>query len=150
MIQCIIRAKRINSSIADTFGCHDFRAFIGSLLSPSRCKHSEFSLVQITRIGQALKNPSSYRAYGKVSGIYSITFSDGSCYVGQSVDIARRWDDHVRMIESSNHHSESMNKYSAIDATFRILERTSLLDEREKYYYHFLSRSHIMLNAAEL
>ena len=150
MIACIIRAKRAKSTIADTFGAHDFRAFIGSLLSPAKCKHEEFSLVQISRIGQALKNPASYRAYGKVSGIYSITFVDGSCYVGQSVDVARRWDEHVRMIEGDCHHSERLNNYNAVEATFKLLERCSNLDEREKYYYNLLSRSYRMLNAMEL
>lgn len=49
------------------------------------------------------------------TGIYKLEFSDGSFYVGQSVDIVRRARDHYRMLVSGSHHSYKVqNKYKEL------------------------------------
>lgn len=49
------------------------------------------------------------------SGIYKLEFSDGSYYIGQSVDISSRFRDHYRMVLAGNHHSYKVqNKYDEL------------------------------------
>lgn len=77
-----------------------------------------------------------------VCGIYSITSKhNGKKYIGQSINIYKRWKDHLRLLKKNKHHSQYLqnhyNKYSIKDLTFEVLEEVSdltLLTEKEQYY----------------
>lgn len=71
-------------------------------------------------------------------GIYKITnLSTGQTYVGQSVDIHRRWQEHCR--PSKNNKSliaKAISEFGKENFSFQILEEclTSELDDKEKFY----------------
>lgn len=76
-----------------------------------------------------------------VCGIYCIeNLVNHKKYVGQSVDIYRRWKDHKRELNGDRHCNEYLqrawNKYKENNFKFYILEvcDISSLDEREVYY----------------
>lgn len=82
----------------------------------------------------------------KVTGIYKITAQDGRCYIGQSLDIAARWKEHMKCalgIGSSSYQSNkfyrAMHKEGPENFTFEVLEICSRdkLDERERYWIEF-------------
>ena len=68
-------------------------------------------------------------------GIYKITSPSGKIYIGQSVDIERRWRDH----KNDSYHCKlrsSFIKHGFENHIFEILEECSieLLNERERFY----------------
>lgn len=75
-------------------------------------------------------------------GIYKITHIDsGKCYVGQSVDIAERWRQHIKRgigadPPTQNKLYPAMLEEGAENFMFEIIEEcsTAQLSEREKYY----------------
>ena len=74
----------------------------------------------------------------KICGIYKITSPTGKIYIGQSVDIKRRWAYH-RCLSDSYHINilyRSFIKYGVDNHKFEILEQcdSKLLNEREKFY----------------
>lgn len=77
-----------------------------------------------------------------VCGIYKITNrKTGLCYIGQSVDIAKRWKDHAKCglgidTPSQNKLYQAMLKDGLINFTFELLEECErdLLNEKEKFY----------------
>lgn len=77
-----------------------------------------------------------------VIGIYKITnIKTKECYIGQSVDIAKRWSEHVKCglgIDTpvGNKLYKAMQDYGIWNFSFEILEKceSSLLNEKEKYY----------------
>lgn len=78
-------------------------------------------------------------------GIYKIQNKlNGKCYIGQSVDIHRRWNDHKSAAFNQNadcyhqHLYRAMRKYGINQFDFSILEECSRdeLDTKEKYYIH--------------
>lgn len=52
------------------------------------------------------------------SGIYKLEFTDGSFYIGQSINIDKRCKDHYRMLLDGSHHSykvqDKFNKYKEL------------------------------------
>ena len=78
----------------------------------------------------------------KVTGIYKITHIDsGKTYVGQAVDIAERWRQHIKRgvgadPPTTNKLYPAMLQYGAENFMFEILEEcpSTKLSEREKYY----------------
>ena len=79
-------------------------------------------------------------------GIYKITNKlTNESYVGQSVDIYRRWDQHRRMAYARNKKQvtyplyRDMRYYGIENFDFEILEECdkSKLDEREEYWINF-------------
>lgn len=46
------------------------------------------------------------------SGIYTLTFSDGSVYVGKSVDIPKRWAQHTKAMQKGTHTSKIQDVYN--------------------------------------
>ena len=81
-------------------------------------------------------------------GIYKITNKiNGHSYIGQSVNISKRWQNHI--ISSSNKNDKgyeyplyrAIRKYGISNFSFEVLEECSqnLLNEREKYWIKKLS-----------
>ena len=77
-----------------------------------------------------------------VLGIYSITSkNNGKVYVGQSIDINKRWKGHLSHLKHNKHYSQDLqdtyNKYGEEDLIFKVLEEVNdvnLLTEKEKYW----------------
>jgi hypothetical protein len=76
------------------------------------------------------------------SGIYKITNQkDNMCYIGQAVDLARRWKDHAKCglgidTPTSNKLYKAMIEDGLWNFSFEILEEcpSAQLNEKEKYY----------------
>lgn len=81
-------------------------------------------------------------APNKSRGIYVIeNVTKKRYYIGQSVDMARRWAEHLAQLSQGKHHNKSLqkdfNEQGIKDFTFRVLEETPEdldLLEREKHY----------------
>ena len=77
-----------------------------------------------------------------VSGIYKITNQlNGVCYVGQAVDVAKRWKDHAKCglgidAPASNKLYIAMQQDGLENFTWELLEKctTNELNEKEKFY----------------
>lgn len=71
-------------------------------------------------------------------GIYKITnLINGKTYIGQSIDIQRRFWEHRCVSHESNRHLKyALQKYGKDNFKYEVLEECdeSLLDERERYY----------------
>lgn len=82
----------------------------------------------------------------KTSGIYCITSKfNNKKYIGQSINIALRWRDHLNKLKLNKHCNKHLqnhfNKYLIEDLTFEVLEEVidlNLLTEREQYYLDLL------------
>jgi len=79
-----------------------------------------------------LKEPKLYiMATNKVSGIYTVTNkTTGRLYIGESLDIYRRWhDEHIPQLRKDRHYNKELqkdfNKYGEENFSFDILERYS-------------------------
>lgn len=76
------------------------------------------------------------------TGIYKITNQlNNMCYIGQSVDIAKRWKDHAKCglgidAPASNKLYTAMQKDGLENFTFELLEECKLIDlnDKEKFY----------------
>lgn len=77
----------------------------------------------------------------KICGIYKITSPSGKIYIGQSIDIEKRWSYHSsRFGEGCIKLSNSFKKYGVESHTFEIIEECpqEFLNEREIYWIkHF-------------
>ena len=81
----------------------------------------------------------------KITGIYKITnLENGMCYVGQSVDIAERWKQHIKRgigadPATQNKLYPAMLEQGVENFTFELLEECpgAQLTEREKFYTDF-------------
>lgn len=77
-----------------------------------------------------------------VSGIYKITNQlNGVCYIGQAVDVAKRWKDHAKCglgidAPASNKLYIAMQQDGLENFTWELLEKctTNELNEKEKFY----------------
>lgn len=76
-----------------------------------------------------------------ICGIYCIeNIINHKKYIGQSIDIYRRWNDHKNELNGNRHHNiylqRAWNKYGSENFSFCVLEvcDKSLLDSREIYY----------------
>lgn len=91
------------------------------------------------------------------SGIYKITGpTPDLCYIGQSVDIAKRWKDHVKAALGASTTTATNRFYLAMaetgvhNFTFEVLEKvTDLndLNDKEKYYISFYQSDKYGLNS---
>lgn len=79
-------------------------------------------------------------------GIYKITnIINGKCYIGQSVNIHKRWNNHKSACYNTNAHEynyylyRAMRKYGIENFTFEIIEECEqiLLNEREKFWISY-------------
>jgi len=82
-------------------------------------------------------------------GIYKITnLENGKMYVGQSVDINRRWKNHKRLLNNNKHQNKhlqsSWNIYGSEKFEFSIIElcNENELDEKEIYWIDKLRTYH--------
>lgn len=69
-------------------------------------------------------------------GIYKITnLINGKCYIGQSVHIERRWQEH-KQPSATSIIAQAIKTYGIKNFSFEVLEETTVkdLDEREGYY----------------
>ena len=80
------------------------------------------------------------------SGIYSITcVPSGRRYIGQSVNIPRRWRNHKSQLRAGKASNlilqRAWDKYGEESFKFKVVEKTSIdnLDERELYWMHELN-----------
>ena len=79
---------------------------------------------------------------GKKCGIYKITnINSQQCYIGQSVDIASRWKDHIKCglgidASATNKLYNAMQKDGVWNFTFELLEECprELLNEKERFW----------------
>ena len=78
-----------------------------------------------------------------IQGIYKIeNIKTNKVYIGQSIDIYKRWDDHKNMLEKNKHHSRKLqNSYNMTKdknifeySILEVVENKEDLDSREKYY----------------
>lgn len=79
-----------------------------------------------------MKEPKLYiMTANKVSGIYTITNKvTGKLYIGESLDIYRRWhDEHIPQLRKNRHYNKELqndfNKYGEENFVFEVLERYS-------------------------
>ena len=77
-------------------------------------------------------------------GIYKITNTEnGKCYIGSSMNISNRWNQHKIDLNRKNHHSiklqRSFNKYGEEKFKYEIVEEVSIeeLLIREQFYINF-------------
>jgi len=74
----------------------------------------------------------------KISGIYKITSPNGSIYIGQSINIIRRWAEYkkLRGCGKNTRLLNSLTKHGFENHTFEIIKQCSFekLDELEIYY----------------
>lgn len=91
----------------------------------------------------------------KVCGIYKITdLITKQVYIGQSVDISRRWKDHIRYglginAPSTNALYKAMKKDGITEFTFQLLQKCSneKLNEREKFWIQIYSSNKYGMNS---
>jgi len=74
-----------------------------------------------------------------MTGIYKITNPNGKIYIGQSIDIERRWYRHKHDYINDNrntHLYNSFKKYGLDEHTFEVIEECdeTQLNKRERYY----------------
>lgn len=81
---------------------------------------------------------------GRKAGIYKITnIKNGKCYIGQSVNLDSRINDHKRGLENNQHHNKylqrSFNKYGKRNFVIEVLEECDIeeLDEKETFWISF-------------
>ena len=83
-----------------------------------------------------------------ICGIYKITNKETQqAYIGQSMDIAQRWKDHLKSLDDVKIHQELRN--NILFFTFEVIElcQKEELDQREKYwveYYNSLQNGYNM------
>lgn len=79
------------------------------------------------------------------SGIYKITLlSTGQCYVGKSVDLRRRWTDHIRRGVGADNPTQmivydAFKEHGLHNFTFEVVEKVDAaeLNERERYWIEY-------------
>ena len=99
------------------------------------------------------------RVLGKktICGIYKITnLNSEQCYIGQSVDISKRWKDHCKCglgIEASatNKLYNNMQKNGVWNFSFELLEECSrnLLNEKERFWIEMYQSDKFGLNTTK-
>lgn len=77
----------------------------------------------------------------KITGIYKIESPSGRIYIGQAVDITRRFKEYKNINKSKLQIKlhRSFNKYGIENHIFEIIEKcdTSLLNDKERYYQDY-------------
>jgi group I intron endonuclease len=69
------------------------------------------------------------------TGIYKITSPSGKIYIGQSINIVKRWNEHKLSKDNKKLHN-SLRKYGSDSHIFEIIEEcdTSSLNDRERFF----------------
>lgn len=81
-------------------------------------------------------------------GVYKITSPTGRIYIGQSLDIKRRWKQHKKCDHKTSYTVKlfrSFLKYGVSNHIFEILEECSidLLNDRERYWQEFYNSASV-------
>lgn len=92
-----------------------------------------------------------------VSGIYKITNQlNGICYIGQAVDVAKRWKDHAKCglgidAPASNKLYAAMQQDGLENFTWELLEKCTIneLNEKEKFYIELYQAKEYGYNATK-
>ena len=78
------------------------------------------------------------------SGIYMIkNMINGKVYIGQAVNIERRWNEHISELNGNRHFNQHLqrawNKYGANNFIFSVIEKCSEnnLTKREQYWINY-------------
>lgn len=74
-----------------------------------------------------------------ICGIYKITnISNNQCYIGQSINIEKRWKDHQRALDNYAIH-KALRKYGIQNFTFEIIElcKVEELNTKEQYWIKY-------------
>jgi group I intron endonuclease len=87
-------------------------------------------------------------------GIYKITSPSGNCYVGQSVNIEKRWMAHRYSVKKERHNrafTNAVKKYGIDSFVFEILEECSVdeLTDREQFWMDKLKPKYCIRVAAD-
>lgn len=99
----------------------------------------------------------TYLGDEKVCGIYSITDTiDGKRYVGQSVDVANRWSDHIKRGLGADKGTDTklyaaMKSHGVENFKFELLEKVprERLNEQEKFWIGFFDTATTGLNTTK-
>jgi len=85
----------------------------------------------------------------KIVGIYKITNPEGHCYIGQSIDILKRFENHKKRIHTNKFLSDSILKYGIENHNFEILEECDYeyLNIREKFYISIYKEKTFIFNS---
>lgn len=81
-------------------------------------------------------------------GIYKITNPFNQSYIGQSMDIEKRFEQHKLSISSNYHLSLSFKKHGIDNHLFEVIEECDLkeLFEKERHYLSFYKKKNILFN----
>lgn len=83
-------------------------------------------------------------------GIYKITNPENEVYIGQSIDIKRRFKEHksCKKYTESNKLYNSLQKYDIKNHVFEVIEECEFLklNERERYWQDFYNETNSLLN----
>jgi hypothetical protein len=78
--------------------------------------------------------------YNKMIGVYKITNPNGKIYIGQSINIERRWNDYRRLHNCKGQTKlyNSLKKYGTENHIFEVIEEclVDLIVERETFWKH--------------
>ena len=85
----------------------------------------------------------------RIMGIYKITNPEAHCYIGQSIDILKRFRNHKKGINSNKLLCDSILKYGIENHAFEILEECDYesLNIREKFYISLYKEKTLMFNS---
>lgn len=74
-----------------------------------------------------------------MTGIYKITSPSNKVYIGQSVNINKRWRQHRNYISDNSRLYNSFDKYGVENHKFEVIEECSVekLNERERYWQEY-------------
>lgn len=99
----------------------------------------------------------TYLGDDKVCGVYSITDTiDGKRYIGQSVDVANRWADHIKRGLGADKGTDTklytaMKTHGVENFKFELLEKVNRerLNEQEKFWINFFDTATVGLNSTK-
>lgn len=91
-----------------------------------------------------------------ICGIYKITNQEtNECYIGQAVDVAKRWKDHAKCglgidIPANNKLYKAIEEYGIWNFSWELLEKCERiqLNEKEKYYIELYSSKEYGYNSS--
>lgn len=89
----------------------------------------------------------------RVKGIYQIRCKNGQRYIGQSIDIGKRWLQHIELLSKGFHHNKKLQQdWSHLGARkfkFEVVDIIDIedLDAAEQQYIHYYNSYHNGYNA---
>ena len=140
-----------DADLADVKMLENLKAFFHKPVVLSKLIWTQYFQKQMTELCD--------RVLGKktICGIYKITnLNSEQCYIGQSVDVSKRWKDHCKCglgIEASatNKLYNNMQKNGVWNFSFELLEECSrnLLNEKERFWIEMYQSDKFGLNTTK-